>query len=98
MQERTLNNEEKLEIVYRILIQQEKARIFSQRMRVFKWLILLWIALLILSNPEMMVGKLTHYLQPMVMKSMSGVIQDQKLKSLQDMQKMIQDVQNNDFQ
>jgi hypothetical protein len=93
MQQRPLNNEEKLDIMYRLIVKQEKSRVFTQRMKIFKWLIILWIFITVLSNPEAMIWKFTNYLQPMVMKSMSGVIENQKVKNAQDIQKMLQDIQ-----
>lgn len=97
MSQTPLSNEQKLEYIYRILVRQEKARKFAQNMKIVKWVLILGIVFFALQNPEKLMTGLTRYLQPMVMNSMSGVIEDQKMKSLQDMQKMLQDVQNNNF-
>lgn len=92
-----LSNEQKLEYIYRILVRQEKSRKTSRNIKIAKWILIGCFALFILKNPEVTVSKFTSYVQPMVMSSMSGIISEQKQKSLDDMQKMLQDIQNNSY-
>ena len=97
MQNRPLNNEEKLDMIYRILSRQERARLFSQRLRIAKWILIGTIAIVAIKYPEPVIGSFTRYLQPIVMNSMSGIIADQKTKSLEEIQNILKNQSDSSY-
>lgn len=78
---------EKVDKIYNLLIEAEKRRILQIRWRTFKLVVLLLLVLLIVTQPELILWKITEVLKPIILSTASGMIENQKselINSLKD--------------
>ena len=83
-----MNNEEKLNEIYTIVVSQENRRKAGIYFVFFKWILIASLAYFIISHPEEVVGKITEIVKPIVMEQIKIMMQDQKnelQESLKDM-------------
>ncbi len=76
--ERNLTPGEKVDTIYTILTQWEARRKRASWYRIFKWIIILIIAYLLLTRPEMIMWRITETLKPLILSTASGMISSQK--------------------
>ncbi len=73
-----LTTAEKVDAIYAMLVanQARLSRAFWYRM--FKWCLILGIGYFTLTHPGYVVGKMTEYIQPIIMEQMQTIIANQK--------------------
>ena len=87
MSDSHITNEQKLEAIFRIVTEQEERRKTAFRLRLLKWCIFAGVVYFIVSQPEMILSKVTEILKPFVLSTASGMISNQKnefMKSIKD--------------
>jgi hypothetical protein len=88
MNNNQLTNEQKLDEVYTILRAMERRRMMDSLGRILKWVIILGIAGFVLSNPRLIVERITEYVKPIVMEqveTMTKELNDKLMQSAKDM-------------
>lgn len=83
-----LTNEQKLDEIYHIIKASERHRLQASVARIAKWVIILSIVGFVVSNPDVVIKKMTEIIQPIVMdqvKTMMESNQDSIMNSLKDM-------------
>ncbi len=81
------NNEQKLTYIYQSLKDQDSRRIRAIWYKALKWVIILGLAYLALTNPGFIIGKMTEIIQPIVMDQMKTMMEKNKeslMESVQD--------------
>lgn len=91
MEKYVLTPAEKLDAIYQILKESESRRKRAAWLRIFKWWIILAFAYVALTQPWLIVGKITSYIQPIVMEQMKTILSNQKDWILQQAKDLMQE-------
>jgi hypothetical protein len=73
-----LTNEQKLEEIYTILTSMERRRMQAWILRLVKWIIIIWLVGFVVSNPWVVISKLTEIIQPIVMEQVQTMMEQNK--------------------
>ncbi len=84
-----ITTEEKIDAIYMMLRAQESRirRAFWYRM--LKWTIIVCFAYFLLSHPDYVIGKMTEYIQPIIMEQMKDTMTTQKDAFMKQFQEMM---------
>ena len=84
-----MTSEEKIDAVYTMLKdnQARSSRIFWYK--IFKWAIILGIAYFTLTHPGYVAGKITEYIQPIVIEQMKTIMTNEKDGFLDQLKKIM---------
>ncbi|NRH20937.1 hypothetical protein HOO68_02750 [Candidatus Gracilibacteria bacterium] len=80
---------EKLNEVYILLLAEESRRISRLRLRVFKWIIIILLVVIVVTNPEFIVGKITEIMKPIILSTASGMIENQKSELINSLKNIL---------
>jgi hypothetical protein len=73
-----LTTEAKIDAIYAMLQADRSSRRRAFWYRTIKWLIILGIGYFALTHPGYVTGKLTEYLEPIIVEHMKGIMSDKK--------------------
>jgi hypothetical protein len=83
-----MTNEQKLEEIYEIITADESRRKSLMWLGVFKWIIIIAAVTYVAMNPKMVMQQVTERIQPFVLATASGMIENQKA----DLKKSIEEI------
>lgn len=91
MEKYVLNTAEKVDVIFDIIQESESRRRRGSLFRMLKWAIIFAVVFLVATQPEVIIGKITNYLQPIVMEQMKTVIDSQKESMMKQAKDLMQD-------
>lgn len=94
MEKYVLTPAEKLDAVYIILKESESRRKRAVWFRTLKWGIIFAFAYIAMTQPWLIVGRVTNYVQPIIMEQMKTILLKQKDGILQQAKDIMQDTSN----
>jgi hypothetical protein len=77
------NNEQKLTYIYETLKEQESRRKRQMFYKFLKWLIIGWLAYLVITNPSVIMTPIMNTVKPMIMEQAKSIMEENK-QSLMD--------------
>ncbi len=89
-----LTSEEKLDAIYMMLRSNQARLKRAFWYRIFKWCLIIGVAYFTLTHPGYIAGKVTQYLQPILMEQMKTIIANQKEGFFDKIQKMLPEQQS----
>jgi hypothetical protein len=91
MEKYVLNTAEKIDVIYELLQEWEARRRRNWLFRMLKWTIIFAVVFLTITQPQLVINKITSYLQPIVMEQMKSVIDGQKESMMKQAKELMQD-------
>ncbi len=82
---------EKLDAIHSLLTDTESRRKRAVWYRAIKWAIILGLAYIAITQPGLVVEKITKYMQPIIMEQMKTIIENQKESIIQQAKEMMSD-------
>ena len=82
---------EKLDAIYTILKEWESRRKWAVWYRIIKWAIIFGLAYITITQPGLIVGKITNYMQPIIMEQMKTIMEKQKDSIMQQARDLMPD-------
>lgn len=73
-----LSSEQKLDAIYNMLQSDRSSRRRTFWYRIIKWLILIGIGYFTITHPGYVTGKVTEYLEPIIVEQMKEIMSDKK--------------------
>ncbi len=91
MEKYVLSTAEKIDVIYDLIQEWEWRRRRTGLFRLLKWSIIFAVIFLAATQPKLIIGKITDYLQPIVMEQMKTVIDSQKENMMKQAKDFMQD-------
>ena len=83
------NNEQKLTYIYEMLKDQESRRKRHVFYKFLKWLIIAWLAYLVITNPDVIITQVTNYVKPLVMEQAKSMMEENKKSLMESMKNLL---------
>ena len=83
------NNEQKLTYIYEMLKDQESRRKRHVFYKFLKWIVLGWLAYLVITNPDVIITQVTNYVKPLVMEQAKSMMEENKKSLMESMKNLL---------